>query len=233
MSFPVPDARARGNGGMLVGKGCSAPTPMSCVRFREFVQTKGVRSFDANDSKSFLQLLPGPRDQDGLLDSVRFWKHRIEETDNTTFTVGVIYGPSGCGKSSLVKAGLLPRLAKRIISVYVEATPDETEAGLLNERRRKLATLPANLNLKQTIGALRQGPGLRAEQKVVVVIDQFQRQPIFELLPIRPDDSRFLEDLIEHDPSFRDLVEQGRAEIRGGSVSPIESVRERLLGLED
>ena len=28
------------------------------------------------------------------------------------FRVGLIYGPSGCGKSSLVKAGLLPRLAK-------------------------------------------------------------------------------------------------------------------------
>ena len=35
-------------------------------------------------------------------------------------------------------------------------------------------------------------------------------QPIFELLPIRPDDSGFLEDLIEHDPSFRDVVERAR-----------------------
>ena len=36
--------------------------------------------------------------------------------DEPAFTVGVIYGPSGCGKSSLIKAGLLPRLAQRIIS---------------------------------------------------------------------------------------------------------------------
>ena len=35
-------------------------------------------------------------------------------------------------------------------------------------------------------------------------------QPIFELLPIRPDDSGFLEELIERDPSFQDLVEQSR-----------------------
>jgi hypothetical protein len=65
-----------------------------------------------------------------------------------------------------------------------------------------------------------------------VVVNQ-EGQPIFELLPIRPDDSGFLEDLIEHDRSFRDLVEQGRSEVRNGQVSSIESVRERLLGSHD
>ena len=58
-------------------------------------------------------------------------------------------------------------------------------------------------------------------------------QPIFELLPIRPDDTGFLEHLIEHDPSFRDLVEQAREDVRSGRVSSIEAVRERLLGSED
>ena len=28
---------------------------------------------------SFLDLLPGPRDRDGLPESIRFWKTRIEE----------------------------------------------------------------------------------------------------------------------------------------------------------
>src|SRR5262249_29926498 len=70
---------------------------------------KGLRSFDAHDADFFLDLLPGPCDRDGLPDSIRFWKTRIEETDpDNTFEVGLIYGPSGCGKSSLVKAGLLP-----------------------------------------------------------------------------------------------------------------------------
>jgi hypothetical protein len=55
-------------------------------------------------------------------------------------------------------------------------------------------------------------------------------QPIFELLSIRSNDPGFLEDLIEHDPSFRDLVEQAREDVRNGRVSSIESVRERLLG---
>jgi serine/threonine protein kinase len=59
---------------------------------------KGLRSFDAHDADFFLELLPGPRDREGLPDSIRFWKTRIEETDSdNTFSVGLIYGPSGCG----------------------------------------------------------------------------------------------------------------------------------------
>src|SRR5262249_24422703 len=38
---------------------------------------KGLRSFDAQDADFFLELLPGPRDRDGLPDSLRFWKTRI------------------------------------------------------------------------------------------------------------------------------------------------------------
>ena len=52
--------------------------------------------------------------------------------------MGVIYGPSGCGKSSLMKAGLLPRLARRIVPVYIEATLEETETKLLNTLRRRV-----------------------------------------------------------------------------------------------
>ena len=80
---------------------------------------KGLRSFDAHDADFFLELLPGPRDRDGLPESLRFWKTRIEETDpDKTFAGGLIYGPSGCGKSSLVKAGLLPRLADDILRLH-------------------------------------------------------------------------------------------------------------------
>ena len=104
---------------------------------------KGLRSFDAHDADFFLELLPGPRDRDGLPDSIRFWKTRIEETDaDNTFSVGLIYGPSGCGKSSLVKAGLLPRLSDDVIAVYVEATAEETEARLLNGLRKRCPALP-------------------------------------------------------------------------------------------
>ncbi len=57
-------------------------------------------------------------------------------TPTSPFKVGLIYGPSGCGKSSLVKAGLLPRLGKDVLTVYVEATPQDTEARLLRGIRK-------------------------------------------------------------------------------------------------
>ena len=108
-------------------------------------------------------------------ESIRFWKHRIEERDEPTFTVGVIYGPSGCGKSSLVKAGLLPRLARRVLPVYVEATADDTEARLLKGLRKRCSLVPADLDLTGTMAFLRQGMGLSNGQRVLVLVDQFEQ----------------------------------------------------------
>lgn len=72
---------------------------------------QGLRSFEAEHSDFYLQLLPGPHDREGLPKGVRFWKTQIEKTDaDETFSVGLMYGPSGCGKSSLVKAALIPGL---------------------------------------------------------------------------------------------------------------------------
>ena len=140
------------------------------------VVPKGLRSFDEHDADFYLQLLPGPRDRDGLPDSLRFWKTRIEETDaERTFPVGLIYGPSGCGKSSQVKAGLLPRLSDEVIHVYLEATPEQTEARLLNGLRRRCPALPEGLDLKTTLGCLRRGQGLPIGKKILVVIDQFEQ----------------------------------------------------------
>jgi eukaryotic-like serine/threonine-protein kinase len=137
---------------------------------------KGLRSFDAHDADFFLELLPGPRDRDGLPDSLRFWKTRIEEKDaDNTFTVGLIYGPSGCGKSSLVKAGLLPRLSDDTIAVYVEATALETETRLLNGLRKRCPALADNLPLKETLAALRRGQGIPQGKKVLIVLDQFEQ----------------------------------------------------------
>ncbi|XZE52195.1 protein kinase domain-containing protein [Planctomycetaceae bacterium SH139] len=137
---------------------------------------KGLRSFDAHDADFFLELLPGARDRDGLPDSLRFWKTRIEETDSdNTFSVGLIYGPSGCGKSSLVKAGLLPRLSEEVIPVYNEATPEETESRLLHGLRKRCPALGDNLSLKETLAALRRGQGIPVGKKVLIVLDQFEQ----------------------------------------------------------
>jgi eukaryotic-like serine/threonine-protein kinase len=119
------------------------PTPPASDSQLVKIVPKGLRSFDAADADFFLELLPGPRDRDGLPDSIRFWKSRIESPDAAdTFSVGLIYGPSGCGKSSLVRAGLLPRLAGSVAAVYVEATGEQTEARLLTGLRRQAPDLP-------------------------------------------------------------------------------------------
>ena len=137
---------------------------------------KGLRSFDRHDADFFLELLPGARDRDGLPDSIRFWKTRIESTDpDATFRVGLIYGPSGCGKSSLVKAGLLPRLGKHVLPVYIEATAEDTEARLLKGLRKVCPDLPAGGNTVDALAALRRGRLVRPGEKVLLVIDQFEQ----------------------------------------------------------
>jgi serine/threonine protein kinase/formylglycine-generating enzyme required for sulfatase activity len=152
-----------------MGLGLSDNQPLKIV-------PKGLRSFDAHDSDFFLELLPGPRDREGLPEGLRFWKTRIEETDpDNTFTVGLIYGPSGCGKSSLVKAGLLPRLSENVIAVYIEATPEETETRLLHGLRKRCPALDDNLSLKATMAALRRGQGIPVGKKVLIVLDQFEQ----------------------------------------------------------
>jgi len=160
------------------GRAADPVTPATPTSDRQPIRIvpKGLRSFDAHDADFFLELMPGPRDRDGLPDSLRFWKTRVEETDpDATFPVGLIYGPSGCGKSSLVKAGLLPRLAGHVVAVYVEATARETEARLLNGLRKRCAPLRADPSLAATLAGLRRGQGLPAGKKVLIVLDQFEQ----------------------------------------------------------
>jgi len=140
------------------------------------VVPKGLRSFDRYDADFFLELLPGPRDRDGMPDSIRFWKDRIEETDaDHTFRLGLIYGPSGCGKSSLLKAGLLPRLAQHVLAAYIEATPEETEIRLLKSLRKACPDLSHQMGLVDSLMVIRQGRALRSGQKVLLVLDQFEQ----------------------------------------------------------
>ena len=58
----------------------------------------GPASYRSEDAAYFLSLLPGHRGSDGVPESIRFWKSRIESVDGEpTFSVGVVYGPSGGG----------------------------------------------------------------------------------------------------------------------------------------
>jgi eukaryotic-like serine/threonine-protein kinase len=137
---------------------------------------KGLRSFDAGDADFFLELLPGARDREGLPETIRFWKNRIEGDDQLEpLKVGVIYGPSGCGKSSFVKAGLLPRLNDAVITIYLEATPENTEAQLLRRLERRCPDLPACQNLVDALTLVRKGEGVPVGCKVLLVLDQFEQ----------------------------------------------------------
>ncbi len=137
---------------------------------------KGLRSFDGHDADFFLELLAGPRDRHGLPESIRFWKQKIEEPDpGKTFPVGLIYGPSGCGKSSLVKAGLLPRLDRRVRAIYIESTAEQTEARLLASLRKACPELPRASGLVDSLAQLRRGRIRLPGEKVLLVLDQFEQ----------------------------------------------------------
>jgi serine/threonine protein kinase/formylglycine-generating enzyme required for sulfatase activity len=137
---------------------------------------RGLRSFDAADADFFLSLLPGPRNREGLPESVRFWKSRVEQRDPAeTFPVGLLYGPSGCGKSSLIKAGLMPLLPDHVLPIYVEATADGTEALLMAALAKHCPDLPRTEGPRAALAALRRGQGLAPGRKVFLVLDQFEQ----------------------------------------------------------
>jgi eukaryotic-like serine/threonine-protein kinase len=139
---------------------------------------RGLSSFDEHDADFFLELLPGPRDRNGLPDGLRFWKARTEATDpDKTFRVGIIYGPSGCGKSSLIKAGLLPLLERDqgVTSVYVEASATETEARLLRGIKKAIGGLDEESGLVATLTAIRRGRSLPSGGKLLLVVDQLEQ----------------------------------------------------------
>jgi len=140
------------------------------------VVPKGLRCFDQNDADFYLALLPGPFDRDGLPESIRFWKTRIEQTDSDrTFPVGLLYGPSGCGKSSFLQAGLAPRLADHVHAEYVEATADETEERMLRALKRICPQLPDDCSLARAVMTIRDERLLPAPQKAVLLLDQFEQ----------------------------------------------------------
>ena len=151
-------------------------TSVSGVSIPLRVRPKGLRAFDDDDRDFFLGLLPGPRDRDGLPESLRFWKVRIESGEHPSpFTVGLLSGPSGCGKTSMVRAGLLCRLSPTVIPVYVEASPGTTESRLLAALERVAAGRTANRGLAPTVAGMRTRALLPQGRKVLIVLDQFEQ----------------------------------------------------------
>lgn len=157
---PVPAAQA-------TGQHSTAPR----------VVPRGLRAFDQGDADFFLTLVPGPRDRQGLPESLRFWKQRIESDDPVVaFRVGVLYGPSGCGKSSLIRAGLLPRCAEHITILFHEARSTGNATRLARALWQKFPSLaPFGESPPILLQKLRHNGLLRGGRKLLIVIDQTEQ----------------------------------------------------------
>ncbi len=138
---------------------------------------KGLRSFDADDADFFLELLPGPRDRDGLPDSIRFWKTRIEETDaDNTF----------CGGPDLRAIGV-----RQVVAGEGRTAAEAGEVGdgglCRGDRRRnrspacsracggRCRTCRATWAWSSRWRRCGEGRFLKPGQKVLLVLDQFEQ----------------------------------------------------------
>jgi antitoxin (DNA-binding transcriptional repressor) of toxin-antitoxin stability system len=65
------------------------------------------------------------------------------------------------------------------------------------------------------------------------VVVTLKGTPIFEMLPIRPDDSEFIDSLLEKNEAFRRLMEQRKAEAQRGETSTLDEVRARLANTRE
>jgi serine/threonine protein kinase len=160
--------------------GTEPPPLMPLSRSRndalEGLVPRGLRAFDREDHDAFLDLLPGPRDREGLPDVLAFWKKRFEEQGSLgPMSVGVLYGPSGSGKTSLIKAGLLPRLSSRIEVLYVDHYAPAREASLRVGISKFTGPDTDGLSLPELATLVRRGNGRQDGKKLLLVFDQFEQ----------------------------------------------------------
>ncbi len=79
-----------------------------------------------------------------------------------------------------MKAGIIPRLSKTIIPIYLESTPDSTEQKLRQSLAKRIEkdgrrSSIADLSLVELLGEIRRGGGFEKQQKVVLILDQFEQ----------------------------------------------------------
>ena len=158
------------------GSSDSAPQSASPSQNEAAVIPRGLRAYESGDADFFLRLLPGPTDRDGLPESVRFWKAKIEETEpGQSFGVGVILGPSGSGKSSLVRAGIIPHLNDDVIPVWADTRVANMERQLLKRIKKRVPTLQGARSLHDALVAVRRSRALQSGSKLLLVFDQFEQ----------------------------------------------------------
>ena len=159
-----------------VGQANGAPELPAVAEVAQHVVPKGLRSFSSEDAAFFLGLLPGPWNRDGLPESICTWIHLIENKDRLAErAVLVLYGPSGSGKSSFVRAGLIPFGKHSNKAICIDSSVGDLEQNILKNLSRICHDLPAFTDLVQACSAIRRGRTACGDQKVLIVLDQFEQ----------------------------------------------------------
>lgn len=138
---------------------------------------RGLRSFEAQDAKAFLELLPGERDAFNIPECVQRWKQKLESIDaEYDSAINVFVGPNGSGKSSFVKAGLLPQLAPNLIKpIFVNAGSSNTEYRLLNSIQHAYPQIPSDKSLAEVFAGLKNNQWPTGDRRTLIVLDQFEQ----------------------------------------------------------
>ena len=69
----------------------------------------------------------------------------------------------------------MPRLSKNVLTVYIEAAAEGTEARLRLGLHKVCPDLPAEQSLVHLLAAMRRGHVLRSGHKVLLILDQFEQ----------------------------------------------------------
>lgn len=166
------------NAGTEISKSIHAPvdsqrgSDRSSIRLR----SRGLQPYTEADSDVYLSLVPGPRNRDGVPDSIVFWKRWVESDDpNNDYPVGVLYGPSGAGKTSYIRGGLLNQLDRDVCKVYIECRPGDLGGRLTRIIQSRIHEESADSSLRDLLTRLRSGDSSsRGFRKLLIVLDQFE-----------------------------------------------------------
>ena len=151
------------------------PIPSPDIKGQVKVVPKGLRSYDEHDAYFFLELLPGPRDRDGLPESIRFWKAQIEEADpDQTFRVGLIYGPSVAANRRWSRRACFPGWPITSCPFISRSLPKERRPACSTGLRKRCPDLPTDWGWSSRSG-LERGARALTWHKVLLVLDQFEQ----------------------------------------------------------
>ena len=135
---------------------------------------RGLRPFEASDASFFMKLLPGPYNADGVPIHLTKLSEQVDNKSSVAPSpVAFLLGSSGSGKSSLIKAGLLPLLPRRIASILVDAELPNLVRQIEVSIGEALETATA-CELPELVAGIRDGELLGPDRKVLVVIDHFE-----------------------------------------------------------